>query len=676
MRQILLAIGLLACVAPAAAQDAASSSALADRAGAVISLIELAASEYVDAVAVGSIINEAEYQEAYEFTGEAVRRLADLPPSVHPGSDAAARQAFARLLPAIEAKVDPGEFVDLADAATAAVAEGWDAVRIRFAESRPSGRRGAVLYRINCAECHGDAGRGDGVEGKDLDPPPADLTAPTRARDASLQRDFEVLSFGVPATAMEGWESLLDLQERWDVVAYVQTLRFGAAEVTEGRSLALAPGSPVGGLVRSWSDPAEMAAWTDSDLAGRVAEIHRQGPEDPSTRAIVAYLRAQTGEPFDGVPELNAALEMTERFATIDALLSSSLEAVAAGDRDAAMGDAISAYLQFEALEPALGARDRSVIGEVEAAFANLRADLSSASGTPDRAGVDSALATAARVLTAERPSNLGLAVQSFVIILREGFEAILIIGAIIAFLIKTGRPEARRSVYAGVLGAIGASLAVALLLEALFEAVPARREVLEGVTMLVAVAVLFSVSYWLVSKLQHGRWEQYLKERMHVAVGAGGGLALAGVAFLAVFREGVETILFYKALNAMAAGAFIPVVVGFVAGLVALVLVYMAFTRLGVRIPMRPFFALTSGILYLMATIFAGAGIAELQEAGVVGTTPLGAIPTLPGLGVYPTVETAAAQGLMVMLLLAALFVTFGLPRLNKGREIAGAPS
>jgi high-affinity iron transporter len=669
-----LAFGLLGCAAPAAAQDMALSSP-ADRAGAVISLIELASSEYVDAVSDGRIINEAEYEEAHEFTEQALRRLAALPASAHPAGDARARQAAAQLLPAIDAKVDPGEFISLAEVVTDAVATGWDAIRIRFAENRPSARRGAVIYRINCAECHGDLGHGDGIEGKDLDPPPADLTAAERGREASLRRDFEVTSFGVPATAMEGWQDLLDLQERWDVVAYLQTLRFGAAEVAEGRTLALAPGAPVGGLVRSWSDPVEMAAWTDVELAGRVAELQRQGPEDSATRAIVAYLRAQTGEPFDGVPELNVDLEMAERFATIDLLLGSSLEAVAAGDRDAALSDVMSAYLQFEALEPALGARDRGVVVTVEKAFAHLRADLNSVSSTPDRAGVDSALAAAARVLAAERPSNLGLAVQSFVIILREGFEAILIIGAIIAFLIKTGRPEARRTVYAGVVGAVGASLAVAILLQALFEVAPARREVLEGATMLVAVAVLFSVSYWLVSKLQHGRWERYLKERMHVAIGAGGGLALGGVAFLAVFREGVETVLFYKALTAMAAGAVLPIVLGFVVGLAALVLIYLAFTRLGVRIPMRPFFALTSGILYLMATIFAGAGIAELQEAGVVGITPLRGLPMVPGLGVYPTVETVAAQGLMIALMLAALFITFGLPRLNKSTEVAGAP-
>jgi len=397
----------------------------------------------------------------------------------------------------------------------------------------------------------------------------------------------------------------------------------------------------------------------------RVAGLTGAQADEPSTRSIVAYLRAQAGEPLDGVPELDVVARTNEQFEAIDSLITMSLASVQAGDRESAMSQTIAAYMRFQPLEAALGVRDRALVTDVEQAFSAFRADLNRPASVPDRAAIDRTLAAAAQTLTAERPSNLGLAIQSFVIILREGFEAILIIGAIIAFLIKTERLEARRSVYAGVGVAIGLSLVVALLLEALFIAVPARQEVLEGATMLIAVAVLFSVSYWLVSKLQAGRWEQYLNDRMNVALGAGGGLALGGVAFLAVFREGIETVLFYKALNAMASGATLPIVAGFGVGLLALGVIYIAFTRLGVRIPMRPFFAMTSGILYLMATIFAGAGIAELQEAGVVGTTPFSSVPTLPGLGIYPTVETMTAQGLLIVLLIGALLITFGLPRL-----------
>jgi high-affinity iron transporter len=668
----------------ARAQEATETSA-ADEAGAVISLLELADTEYADAVDRGVVINQAEFDEAGEFTAEAVRRLEGLAGNLEglagntalhaPVDSEAARTAIdraQRMASAIDEKVEPTEFTALTKETTAAVATGWNAVRIRFAAGRPSAQRGARVFRAHCAACHGPAGAGDGPAAAGMEPPPANLAAAVRHAEASLRRDFEVTSFGVPNTAMAGWSEELTLQERWDVATYVQGFRFGAAEVAEGRALALAPEVPVGGYVRAWTDPEEALAWNDLELAELVAGVDPDLDES-SARAVVAYLRVQAGEPLEGVPEVDAGAQVSGRLARVDSLVTAALAAVGNGDRETARREAIAAYMAFETLEPALGARDPKALRDVEASFAALRADIASERGTPDRGPLDHALAAAAATL-ASGPSSWGLAVQSFVIILREGFEAILIIGAIMAFLVKTGHGDQRRVVRTGVVAAIVGSLGVGLLLEALFIAVPARREVLEGVTMLIAVGVLFSVSYWLVSKLQHGKWDKYLKSKMNRAIGAGGGMALGSVAFLAVFREGVETVLFYKALGALSAGNSLPLVLGFVAGLLALTAIYVGFTRLGVRIPMRPFFAMTSGLLYLMAIIFAGAGIAELQEAGVVGFTPVSGVPLLPALGVYPTVETLGAQALLVVLLAGALFVTFGVPRLSASEEPAPA--
>ena len=184
-----------------------------------------------------------------------------------------------------------------------------------------------MLYRINCAECHGETGSGDGREGRDLDPPPADLTARTRGHEASLLRDFEVMSFGVPATAMESWSDRLDLQERWDVVAYIQGLRFSAAAVAEGRDQALAVGSPLRGLIREWTDPAEVLEWTDPQYARRVSDALGTTTGDPATRSVVAYLRAQTGETLDGVPETDLMIVADRRLSAIDSLVTASLVA-------------------------------------------------------------------------------------------------------------------------------------------------------------------------------------------------------------------------------------------------------------------------------------------------------------------------------------------------------------
>jgi hypothetical protein len=187
---------------------------------------------------------------------------------------------------------------------------------------------------------------------------------------------------------------------------------------------------------------------------------------------------------------------------------------------------------------------------------------------------------------------------------------------------------------------------------------------------MVVATLVLFYVSYWLLSKMEVVKWNHFVKSKVQDALDSGSVLALATAAFLAVYREGFETVLFYKALfvSGTAAGAM-PVVGGIVVGSVVLVGVYIAINRFGVRLPLKPFFAVTSAFLYYMAFVFAGKGIAELQEGGLVGTTIVPWAPRIPALGIYPTVESLGAQGVLVGLAILALVWNFVLePRRLRG--------
>ena len=174
---------------------------------------------------------------------------------------------------------------------------------------------------------------------------------------------------------------------------------------------------------------------------------------------------------------------------------------------------------------------------------------------------------------------------------------------------------------------------------------------------MVLATAVLFYVSYWLLSKMEVVKWNHFVKSKVQDALDSGSALALASAAFLAVYREGFETVLFYKALFvAGSGGGAMPVLAGILAGSVVLVAVYIGINRFGVRLPLKPFFAFTSAFLYYMAFVFAGKGIAELQEGGIIGTTILPWAPRIPPLGIYPTAESLGAQGLLLLLALVAL--------------------
>jgi high-affinity iron transporter len=236
---------------------------------------------------------------------------------------------------------------------------------------------------------------------------------------------------------------------------------------------------------------------------------------------------------------------------------------------------------------------------------------------------------------------------QSLIIIGREGLEVVLILGAMLAILRKLDPGRSVGALWWGAGIGVAASLVTAALVQLVFRS-SRHVELLEGLTLLLASAVLVFVGHWLLAKADVVRWKRYLEKRLRGGVGAGSSLALGLVSFLAVYREGVETVLFYRALLSTEATAGAAVLAGLALGLVGLGVVGYAIYRFGVRIPLRPFFTGTSALLLLLAFIFAGKGVHELQEAGVAGESFL-PILRFSALGLYPTLETLLAQAVVL---------------------------
>ena len=395
---------------------------------------------------------------------------------------------------------------------------------------------------------------------------------------------------------------------------------------------------------------------------------------------VDVFRRITIGVPGTGMPEFEEDLPIDDRWAVTAYVLTLSgrpgiVQAAAADvfatvrrQVDSAVAQrserlAFNAYLTFEQVETDVRAKQSRLASQLEDGFATLRGRIATAPPEELAALARRLLADVERAerVVADRGSAANLFAQSLILMVREGFEAILIIGALMAFLTRAGASARRRDVARGAWGAVAASVVTWALVQFLFHITPAQREAIEGFTMLLAMAVLFYVSYWLLSKIEVARWHAFVKGKMEAALSTGSGVALAAVAFLAVYREGFETILFYEALLSSAGrSGLAPVLGGIGAGAVALVGVYVAVIRFGLRLPMKPFFAVTSAVLYYMAFVFAGKGIAELQEGGVVGTTVLHWAPRWPALGIYPTVESLTLQGLLVVLLVAGLVWTF----------------
>ncbi|MDR0616610.1 MAG: FTR1 family iron permease [Synergistaceae bacterium] len=275
-----------------------------------------------------------------------------------------------------------------------------------------------------------------------------------------------------------------------------------------------------------------------------------------------------------------------------------------------------------------------------------------------------------ANSLDGKEESAVSVFLASLVIILREGFEAILVIAAIVAYLIRSGNARQTRPVYAGAIAALVASGFAAYALQYVFKVSGANQEILEGAAMLLAVVVLFFVSNWMIAKAEAEAWKQYIEGKVQSAVETGSVFALCAAAFLAVFREGAETILFYQALLGETSAYQNMVWIGFAVGCAALVVIF-ALVRYGsLVIPIKPFFLGTSILMYIMSVAFAGGGVKELQEADVISVTPVGFVQSVDILGIYPTLETLVPQ--IVLLALAIASVVYYRAKGRKARAAA----
>ena len=646
----------------------------------VANIVSVALEEYGKGVdSRGRLISAQEYQEAVDFLNDARQTAARLP-----GSGAVtARAILDSIIAAVVAKQPPAAALELqkrfASALGSEAALELPRVPVDIAEGR-------ALYEKSCTSCHGPRGLGDGPTAASLSPKPPAVGSAEAMWDRSPAILFRIISVGVAGTPMAGFAGQLTPEQRWNIVSYLTSLRSTSAEVAEGEGIFAQrcvqchgiAGNGDATLARALSRvPPEIASFafqaerSDAQLDSVVREGIAGSPMPPSRdlsnaqrRSVVAYLRTLSLR--DRTPTAAAANERDSSSARAAAnalsLLEQSLTAARGGRAGDASDRAFDAYLAFEPVETPARARDPGVVASMERLFADFKAAIRANDIRRAESARDAIEANMPKVVELTRPTGSGFEafLQSFLIILREGFEAILVIGAVVAFLLKTGHRERLREIWIGVALGLVASAVTAIVLKTVLSAMPASREIIEGLTLLVAVAVLFSVSYWLISRVEAAKWQQFIREKVNSALEHGGGKALAFVAFLAVYREGAETALFYQALFDEGPRVALPISLGILVGFAALAVIFTLFYRYGVRIPLRPFFSVTSVLLYYMAFVFVGKGVRELQEGNAIPITLIPGFPHVEALGLYPTWQTVLAQLILLALFLFAVAKTF----------------
>lgn len=598
-------------------------------------LLDYVAVDYPGAVRDGRVVSASEFAEMRDFTTTAENQLRTLPKSAsQPGLLAQAATLHSK----VAAKAPPPVIAQLARQLGADLLKAYP---VPLAPAQlPDLDRGSELFQTNCAACHGTMGHGDGPAAQSLDPKPVNFTDRTRARQRSIFALEQVIDQGISGTAMQGFASL-PVQDRWDLAFKVGTFAYPSDLAIEGR--------------RIWeSDPGLRSRVPDLPALATVtpAALAQQIGEDRAT-AVIAYLRSN---PAAVQPSSGDTLAVTR------SRLAASVRAYAAGNRDEARKLALSAYLDgFEPVEPILAARSPDLMHRIETAMGEFRGAIGQDAPLADilaRAqALDRQFAAAEQALAPQASSSISTFLSALTILVREGVEALLIVVAMIAFLRKADRADELRFVHGGWIAALIAGLLTWFVATTLISFSGASRELTEGFGGVFAALVLVFVGIWMHGKAQADAWQRYVREKLDRALNERSGWFLFGLAFVVVYREAFETILFYAAMWEDSPGALLA---GVCVGAALLGAIAWALLRYSARLPVAEFFRFSSFLMAALAVILAGKGIAAIQEAGLLGVTPIAFIPRVDWLGLQPSLQVVLAQ----VAALVALIIGFALNR------------
>lgn len=244
-------------------------------------------------------------------------------------------------------------------------------------------------------------------------------------------------------------------------------------------------------------------------------------------------------------------------------------------------------------------------------------------------------------------------AFDAMLILLREGVEALLIVMALVTTLKAAKMRKGLKWVYSGAFAGIVASLLIAFILQVAFPAVTSgtNREIIEGAVGLFAVAMMILIGIWLHSKSSVKKWNAFMESQMQTVTKTGSFLSMFALSFLAVFREGAETILFYVGILPRISS--FDFVLGIsLALLVLVVLAFMMNKASQLFLPHKVFFVLT-WMIYALAFKMTGVSIHALQLTNMIPNHLIAGIPTIDILGIYPSWEVLAGQALFIIVVI-----------------------
>jgi high-affinity iron transporter len=599
-----------------------------------IHLLDYLAHDYGGAVLHGKVISAGEYEEQQEFAKK-IFDLAQTLPEIQ--NEKATLAKIAKLKSLIDSK---GEAVDVALVARDIQKDLIAITKITLSPTEtPSLSHGKKLFQQHCISCHGDNGFGDGAAGKEMEPLPANFHEPVRMSAISAFHNYNTIRLGVPGTGMASWTQFTD-KEVWDLSFYLMALRhYDVLKNTKANTV----------VTTDNINLTDLASLSDAELKAKMSV-----GDDNDKNIALALLRTKDSNTSGG-----------DYIGKAKDYLNEALTAYKNNSREDAKRLAIQAYLEgIEPIEPMIKANNPMLVTKIEAEMSKIRQIIADPKSNELQLSAQIHITTEVFEEVEEtiksRELTFGVAFSgAFAIILREGFEAVLIVLTLLSVIKAFGSRRAAMWVHAGWSSALLLGFVAWFLSGALMKMSGASREVLEGVTSATAVVILLYFGFWLHRQTEIGRWKKFIHEKVQGAIDNKNLWALFSISFISVFREAFETVLFIRALwfqtngegkNAIALGLISALGLIFAFSMIAI--------RYSKKIPVRELFKVSSILTSVLAFILAGKAAHSMQEAGILNSTMLPWNIRFDTIGLFPTWQSIAAQ--VFTFLLAMVLINY----------------
>jgi high-affinity iron transporter len=579
----------------------------------MVHLLDYIAVDYSMAINQGEIISVAEYKEMEEFANTINTLGQNAPASV--------KSDIKLLRTLIAEKASQEKVSSVSNSIKQRIISSYS---LEIAPKRwPSLVNGRQLYALHCNSCHGENGKGNGILANALNPAPTNFHSPDKADGLSPFQAYNTIRLGVNNTSMRAFDELSD-DEIWDLAFYVLSLPHGASKVkAEELELTLSVGLE------------DLASRNNKEL---ITYLSLENPI-PAIAALRLFPR-EIAEQNKG-----SYLEQAINY------LRQADAAYANGDISGARTLALTAYLEgVEPIEIQLQASDATFSAQLEGELAKARSYIETGKNpslVSSQIEKGIAMINEAKVILENKTFSAWLAfLLSFSIILREGLEAFLVVVTILSVLRAINIPKAKAYVHIGWISAIVVGFLMWLAAGKLFNFSGADRELMEGLVALFAVGVLLYVGFWMHSKSEAGKWQAYIKNKIHNITRKENLLGLAFLSFLVVFREAFESVLFLSALSLEVGeaqqGAFGG---GIIFAFILLGIISVLLLKYSKKLPIAKLFKYSAMVISFLAVVLTGKGISALQEAGTLNITVLPFDFRLDALGLYSTYETLFGQ-------------------------------